>query len=253
MGFRNRLNFPPGSITNAMLADGSVTGPKLSFDAIDGKVITGALIRTDAPPNERWELTSAAANQLVAYTGLPGEVSPGGVICGPGAGQIALRHPTTGIVTPQGELAVRQSDPGGNSEIHLLSTNGGYFEDPIIPANTMYWHDGQLFKDLLWTNLPLLNSWVQDSVNTTPQYIKDAAGNVWIRGAIKNGTTSVVGILPAGYRPSQGMEFPPLRATAGAGTFATVTIAGNGTITINTNLVSAQTRLVLALAFSATP
>lgn len=253
MGFRNRLNFPPGSITAAMLADGSVTGPKLSFDAIDGKTITGALIRTAAPPALRWEMTSAVANQLLAYSGDVGEVDPGGVIVsGGGAGSLTIRHPTTGAVLSAGEIQLNQIDPGGSSEVILKTSAGGVLEDLVTPANNISWSGGQFFQDLTWTNLPLAGTWVQDGVLTTPQYIKDAAGNVWVRGVVKNGAAGLVATLPAGYRPSQGIELPALRATAGAGTFSTVTVATGGAITVNTNLASAQVRLVLTFCFSAT-
>lgn len=252
MGFRNRLNFPPGSITNAMLADGSVTGPKLSFDAIDGKTITGALIRTAAPPALRWEMTSAVANQLLAYSGLGTEVAPGGIVVGGsgGAGQLEIMHPTTGALA-QGSIGVNQIDAGGSSEVRLKSSAGGVLEDLVTPANNLSWVGGTLYKDLGWTTLTLINSWVRDSVNTTPQYLRDAAGNVWVRGAVKNGVTAVIAVLPAGYRPTQGIELQVLRATAGAGIYSTVTVATDGTITVNTNVGSAQTRLVLALCFSA--
>lgn len=68
MGFRNPLNLPPGSITGSLLA----------ADAIDGKTITGAVIRTAAPPAKRWELDSVNhANQLRGYSGEANETAPG--------------------------------------------------------------------------------------------------------------------------------------------------------------------------------
>jgi hypothetical protein len=77
MGFRNAFNgIPPSSITADLLADGSVTGTKLSADAIDGKTITGAFIRT-AATGKRWELSSTPANQLRGYSGRPEEDQPG--------------------------------------------------------------------------------------------------------------------------------------------------------------------------------
>lgn len=251
MGFRNRLNFPPGSITAAMLADGSVTGPKLSFDAIDGKTITGALIRTAAPPARRWEMTSAVANQLLAYSGIVGEVAPGGVIVSAGgAGTLTLRHPTTGALAA-GEIEINQIDAGGSSEIRLSSSAGGVLEDFVTPANNLSWFNGQLYKDLAWTNLATVNSWTRDTVNDTAQYARDAVGNLWFRGAIKNGTLATIATLPVGYRPSQQWESPALRATAGAGAYSTVSISTAGVMAVATNLVNAQTRLAFNFCLSA--
>ncbi|HSX68135.1 hypothetical protein [Nocardioides sp.] len=79
MGFRSPLNgIPPSSLTDDMIADGAITGPKLSADAIDGKTITGAFIRT-AAAGKRWELDSNPANELRAYSGHPDEVASGGL------------------------------------------------------------------------------------------------------------------------------------------------------------------------------
>lgn len=253
MGFRNRLNFPPGSITNAMLADGSVTGPKLSFDAIDGKTITGALIRTAAPPALRWEMTSAVANQLLAYSGVVTETAPGGVVVSAGgaAGQISIKHPTTGLPALQGSVEINQIDAGGSSEVRISSSAGGVLEDVATPANNLYWLNGQLFKDLSWTNLATINGWTRDTAADTAQYAKDAAGNVWVRGAIKNGALAGIATFPAGYRPSQAWESPALRATAGAGAYSTVSISTAGVMAVATNLVNAQTRLAFNFCFSA--
>jgi hypothetical protein len=253
MGFRNPTNIPPGSITDVMLADGSVTGPKLSFDAIDGKTITGALIRTAAPPALRWEMTSLVANQLLAYSGLGTETAPGGVVVGAGgaAGQLLIKHPTTGLPALQGSVEVNQIDAGGSSEVRLKSSAGGVLEDVVTPANNLYWLNGQLFKDLTWTNLATVNSWTRDTVNDTAQYARDAAGNLWFRGAIKNGTLATIATLPAGYRPSQQWESPALRATAGAGAYSTVSISTAGVMAVATNLVNAQTRLAFNFCLSA--
>jgi hypothetical protein len=66
-------------ITSVRIADGAVTASSLAADAIDGKVITGATIRT-AAGGQRWELgTGASANTLFGYSGRTDEVSPYGL------------------------------------------------------------------------------------------------------------------------------------------------------------------------------
>lgn len=144
MGFRNPANLPPGSITSVMLADGSVTGAKLSFDAIDGKIITGAKIRTAAPNALRWELTSDAVNQLLAYSGNATFPDPGGVLVGVSGspGSVQLLAPAPHAITPA-NLILRQIDAGGTSEAVLSSRGGGgTLEDSAAPANNITWGNG---------------------------------------------------------------------------------------------------------------
>jgi hypothetical protein len=189
MGFRNRLNFPPGSITAAMLADGSVTGPKLSFDAIDGKTITGAKIRTAAPPAMRWELTSDAVNLLRAYSGDATYPDPGGVEVGTGGspGSVQLLAPAPSGITPA-HLILRQIDAGGSSEVVLSSkTGGGTLEDTANAANNIQWFNGNL---------------------TVPGQVVSSGSIISVAYA---GTTDASGFLTvthgAGFTPAAGWAF----------------------------------------------
>lgn len=207
MGFRNRLNFPPGSITDAMLADGSVTGPKLSFDAIDGKTITGAKIRTAAPPDLRWEMTSDSANLLRAFSGDVDETAPGGVEVGNSGspGSVSVLAPEFANVAPA-SLILRQIDAGGTSEVVLSSrSGGGTLEDSATPGNNLNWFGGRFYRDQTWTDLTLQNSWVDfgSASFQKPGYIKHADGTVELCGFVKNGSsaTAVIATLPTGYRP----------------------------------------------------
>jgi len=55
-----------------------------------------------------------------------------------------------------------------------------------------------------WTNLGLMNGWVAYGGYSSPQYIKGSDSVVMVKGLIKSGTVAdgtVVGCLPAGYRP----------------------------------------------------
>lgn len=105
MGFRNAFNgIPPSSITDDMLADGSVTGSKLSADAIDGKTITGAFIRT-AATGRRWELSSTPSNELRAFTGLEG-ATPNSV-----HGYLTVDYADSGLGAPESESYVELLPP----------------------------------------------------------------------------------------------------------------------------------------------
>lgn len=52
-----------------------------------------------------------------------------------------------------------------------------------------------------WITPTLLNEWEIYSINFPVGYMKDEFGFVHVKGAVKNGTTRVVFILPSGYRP----------------------------------------------------
>lgn len=150
MGFKNPLNLPPGAITGSMLA----------ADAINGKTITGAKIRTAAPPALRWELTSDAVNLLRAYSGTAQETSPGGVDVGTGGSpwSVSLVSPATNNVAPAAVRA-RVTDAGGSSEVSIESYNGGgELVDLANAANTISWFRGDLnvpgrvnVKDGIWS------------------------------------------------------------------------------------------------------
>lgn len=82
-----------------------------------------------------------------------------------------------------------------------------------------------------WTNLTMVNSWVNYGGSfTTAQYSKSSADNVvQLRGLIRAGSTtydSVIGTLPAGFRPKARV----LTATSSNATHARIDILANGEI-----------------------
>lgn len=64
--------------TSTQIENGAITTSKLSATAIDGMTITGALIRT-AASGKRWEIQAGGTNELTSYSGLAGEIAPGGL------------------------------------------------------------------------------------------------------------------------------------------------------------------------------
>lgn len=99
MGFKNPLNLPPGSITGSLLA----------ADAIDGKTITGAFIRT-AATGTRWEIDSPGhSDEIRGYTGHVAETFPAYIQVSPSSGGLLyLQGPDLGAGSPSIQLA-----PGG--------------------------------------------------------------------------------------------------------------------------------------------
>jgi hypothetical protein len=79
------------------IAVGAITATKLSADAIDGKVITGALIRT-AVTGRRTEIGTNLAHMVALYTGRVEEVEPGLLVPSDSSTelQLALSSPTIG-------------------------------------------------------------------------------------------------------------------------------------------------------------
>lgn len=120
MGFRNPLNFPPGSITGSMLA----------ADSIDGKTITGAFIRT-AATGLRWEIDSPGfSDEIRGYTGNPGEIDPASLTIAPGgaAHVVSLKAPKLEAHEPA-ELQLAAID-AATGEWVLFSNGGGRFVNP---------------------------------------------------------------------------------------------------------------------------
>ena len=80
-----------------------------------------------------------------------------------------------------------------------------------------------------WTNLPLVNSWVSAG-GRTAQYCKDLTGRVQLRGRISSGTSgAAIATLPAGFRPTQDMEWT--MRSAGGIIVCAVQVATTGVIT----------------------
>ncbi len=84
-----------------------------------------------------------------------------------------------------------------------------------------------------WSTLTLKNSWIDyNSSNwTTAGYTKTSAGMIVLKGLVKSGTATagtVIGTLPAGYRPAERLLFQ----TGSAGAVGRIDIETNGDISI---------------------
>ncbi|MCW2287047.1 hypothetical protein EDF60_1698 [Leucobacter luti] len=137
----------PGSIGPVLIENGAITGQKLAFDAIDGKTITGALIRT-APTGQRLEL---GAYGLVAYDDTNYPVasisSAGGNMMM--TGSLWTRDPnnTTGLVgggvlSPTGVMA---RDYKTSNDVSIDTLNG--FEHYVAQTATAPTRSGRMEAD----------------------------------------------------------------------------------------------------------
>ena len=82
-----------------------------------------------------------------------------------------------------------------------------------------------------WTAVTLINSWTA-TTGRAPQYRRDANGRVHLRGGVSGGgtLTNAAFTLPAGFRPSQLMQFAVPSNTPTAA-FGSVDVATSGNVT----------------------
>lgn len=88
-----------------------------------------------------------------------------------------------------------------------------------------------------WHGMPLVNSWV-DVAGGRANYFKDATGRVQLQGQVVSGVTTTIATLPAGYRPSQSMEW--VMRSVGGVTLCAVQVANSGVMTVTANAAAAQ-------------
>lgn len=88
-----------------------------------------------------------------------------------------------------------------------------------------------------WHNIPLVNSWV-DLAGARANYYKDATGRVQLRGQIVSGTSTTIATLPAGYRPTQTMEW--IMRGVGGVIMCAVSVSTAGVMTVTANAGTAQ-------------
>lgn len=105
-----------------------------------------------------------------------------------------------------------------------------------------------------WSNLTLSAGWVNldSGSNTLAQYRKDAQGRVWVRGTIKNGTTTdgtTIATLPAGYTPASIHRFVVSNSLGSGGAAAKIIVNADGTMTIR-GVVTATDLSLDAINFS---
>lgn len=105
-----------------------------------------------------------------------------------------------------------------------------------------------IIYETAWVDGWLLGTWV-DAPGARIGVMKDAAGNVHLRGNVNGGATVAVGQLPSSlYYPSQSYEFVA-KGGAGIGGQVAWQVTTTGAINILTNLALAQARMPLFATF----
>lgn len=197
---------------------------------INNLVARGSLIAGPVP-GRHIEINTAPSHlgEIALFTGVGGETEstigpqPGasGVMYIRAAAELTITTPLVRMGAGGGNYLVVQPDP------NAIAT--------ILP-------DG-----VSWFTPAFLNSWV-DVAGSRVNYMKDACGNVHLRGQLQNGVAVTMFTLPAGYRPTQSMQFV-MRSAAAAGNYSVVQVQTNGDVVVLTNFAMAQIACRLDITF----
>lgn len=272
MAFRNPLTSLPGSaitgpIDGGQLVDGSVIGTKLSADAIDGKVITGATIRT-APAAPRIILQSSD-NTLMAEDGSTAfaQLQPGQLLFG-GYNPNTGKAWTGGAAVMAGALnTLTIAGPGDTTSGSpnygpLLTLDAGIFGLPKSEVRLESQQAGTAANFKLtgsvtrtgatWQTPPAAGSGQPGAYGTNwaggtsfngnsgyhaLQYRLDAEDNLHIVGVFVAGAvapTNPILTLPAAYRPKAAMPLFCQRNNGGVLTTGHIYVGSSGILNVAT-------------------
>lgn len=252
-------NYQPGVAGWALYADGTAE--------VGDLVARGSLV-TGVAPGQRIEIgTPAHPDAIAFYSGDPNEVSPGILESSTPGNSSRLTIESPAQVLNAFAFINLEGFDDGHSVAEIQADNVSVIAEELdLLGNTKTRiGDGNDWLEIVsdpgftrqvaqvegetWHALTLQNSWVADAVGREPQYFVDATGMVHVRGVVKNGLTTTIGTLPAGYRPT-GQPWDSAALRAGASTAAShVEVSTAGVIVIRTNLATAQTRLELCFSF----
>lgn len=231
--------------------------------------ITGNTVETASVPPRVALNDPAYPNQVIVQTANPVETGPAGMTPLDRSGNpfgMQFHGPTSAAVPAPATLDMMILDTQryaqlstdklnllggttyilGGTSLTLEGTNGGQLvvENAILKA------------DKTWANLTRVNGWV-DFAGSRAQYLRNAVGDVHVRGVVASGTAALIATLPAsiaagdpGYRPTQGKEIVLRGQTGAASVMVIVTVETTGAITVITNLAAAQVRLGIDFSFS---
>lgn len=117
------------------------------------------------------------------------------------------------LVCAMGGTAVAAAHQDGNKLIAKHSLSGNRLKDNTV--------SGKQLKDLVWHDLTLENGWTAFDSGVdyaeTPQYAKDAAGFIHLRGTFRGAakTSNTFANIPAGFRSDVGHQWLAVGATDG--------------------------------------
>lgn len=216
------------------------------------KPIISRFFATDTPPHRRIEILSTPGNSIDFYSGLAAETAAGHLnVDQSGTNSIMEVAAPQNAVTTNDALTKWTNDTTSNlSAIYNQADN---FAIQARSGQTTFTDDVNGVG--VWSNL---DGWHAAAFNGTwtdfaaagtedTRYRKLASGLVILTGAFKDtgAQANPVFVLPAGYRPSQLLEFA-CKSNNDAGTISWVQITASGQVNAVGNVAQARIRCALS-------
>lgn len=263
-------NYQAGLFGWAIYADGDA---EFNNVVVRGSLITGptgtAHIEINGP---------SAPQGVAFFTGQPDETFPGVIqpdfdaseltvnhssplVAGHGGASLILATGRSGADLDRASLSAQNLELIGNiiqmsgpGSTYLLMDTDGSGDYVDVNGPRIFLRDTSISNatgaimqagDLLRINqqwfgtatTPLVNAWV-DLAGARFGYTKDATGRVQLRGEVISGTAAQITTLPAGFRPTQSMEWI-MRAQGGV-VLCAVFVSTTGAVSVTANVASAQ-------------
>ncbi|MFI0929634.1 hypothetical protein ACH4TP_37785 [Streptomyces sp. NPDC021012] len=249
----------PALIVADDVADGIITGTKLAADAIDGKTITGATVRTAASGQR---ITLTPEGRLYLHSGAPMEVFPAMVLSevldvGAGYGVLKLIGPAYAGTEPP-DISLYMDGTGAKrwdvGPLLMVQPYGGpydtivsgtvSFADPVTVTDdldvtgALTGTYGQFSEEGTWTNVTF-SQWKQ-STNSTYQTLRCSRGAkrarldgcAMVSSAMSAGVAQNVCTVPAGYRPTKAHYFTVPFVTATTPPVLGCRVGADGVVTV---------------------
>jgi hypothetical protein len=193
---------------NSFTSSASLRASKLNSINTDASPITNPVVTDTQPRPDQvtfsWAGIPSATNYLISYN------TNGG----------SWTNTTVSSSTTSYTVSANRGD---TVSIKVVATNGAYTSGYGTDASTLP----------LWTNISLQNSWAYyGTPYNTAQFTKTSSCRVFLKGLIKSGTATsgtVIGNLPAGFRPLSRLVF---QVATSSNTAGRIDVAANGDIAI---------------------
>lgn len=200
-------------------------------DAEFNNLLARGSLTTGPPGTEHVEISNTPGKRIAFYTGEALETDPGAIDVDYDSGTdeafLNILGPSVdGNPRPGISLS---SFPPFNNRIVIDAQEISLTGTPMVTEPVR--------NETTWTAIPRVNSWV-DFAGGRAEYLLDAAGIVHFRGQIASGTAAGIATMPAGYRPSQSMEW--IMRGVGGVTMCAVLVTNAGVVSVSANLGTAQ-------------
>ncbi|MEV7761448.1 MULTISPECIES: hypothetical protein [Curtobacterium] len=251
-----------GTITANEIAAGTITATQINLDTLNGKTITGAVIKSAASGQRlemrgtRLDVYGAGASVAASVVGIPGADNNTSAI------QLTARDSTSAVAAVNVHGAVTFTPLSGPSctynmtldyglnATHVFATRvftrtssilpvlviDGTSSGVVVTADDFRTADGSsISSDTGWKNLTLQNGWANQSGTRLRYRIK--AGVFYLQGYLNsaNATATTFATIPSQYTPSQNIRVPATNGTGSSGVWMDFPVGADGTLAANTS------------------